>query len=260
MTLDQHRFIEHAAQRLARDERVAAVLIAGSLRHGGDAYSDVDLVLVWSDDAYPERPEERRVVARSLGDLLACFTGEHVGEPRLLICLYGPHPLHVDLKFIRVTDAFQVADSRVAFLRSPDVLTGARTGAFDEDERDAQWYEDRFWIWTHYAWLKVGRGELYEAIDTLAFLRSQVWAPMLARRAGERPRGVRHLEALEARTGVSLAGTLASHSRGSCADALDEGVRLYLTLRADHLPPRPLKEAQEAVQSFASRLRQAPGA
>jgi hypothetical protein len=31
--------------------------------------------------------------------LLVGFTGEHVGEPRVLICLYGPPVLHVDLKF-----------------------------------------------------------------------------------------------------------------------------------------------------------------
>ena len=40
--------------------------------------------------------------AAGLGPLLACFTGEHVGEPRLLIALYGPPPVHVDLKFVPV--------------------------------------------------------------------------------------------------------------------------------------------------------------
>ncbi|SMB97584.1 hypothetical protein SAMN00790413_06070 [Deinococcus hopiensis KR-140] len=71
MTSAQHAFTEHAVQRLARDERVAAVLIAASLRHGGDAFSDVDLVLVWLDDAYPETVEERCCVVRTLGDMPA---------------------------------------------------------------------------------------------------------------------------------------------------------------------------------------------
>ena len=43
---------------------------------------------------------QRKVLAGTLGHLLHAFTGEHVGEPRLLICLYGPELLHVDLKFM----------------------------------------------------------------------------------------------------------------------------------------------------------------
>ena len=43
---------------------------------------------------------QRRELAGTLGHLLHAFTGEHVGEPRLLICLYGPELLHVDLKFV----------------------------------------------------------------------------------------------------------------------------------------------------------------
>ena len=43
---------------------------------------------------------ERRTIAESCGGLLAAFTGEHVGEPRLLICLYGPPLAHVNLKFV----------------------------------------------------------------------------------------------------------------------------------------------------------------
>jgi hypothetical protein len=35
-----------------------------------------------------------------MGNLLAAFTGEHVGEPRLLICLFADPLMHVDLKFI----------------------------------------------------------------------------------------------------------------------------------------------------------------
>ena len=35
----------------------------------------------------------------------ATFTGEHVGESRVLICLYGPPLLHVDLKFVSLSDA-----------------------------------------------------------------------------------------------------------------------------------------------------------
>jgi len=51
--------------------------------------------------------------------LLAAFPGDHVGEPRLLICLYGPPLLHVDLKFMS-TDEFlhRVEDPMVLWDRA----------------------------------------------------------------------------------------------------------------------------------------------
>ncbi|OAS18998.1 hypothetical protein [Paenibacillus oryzisoli] len=60
----------------------------------------MDLIVVY-DAVYREEVMNQRVrIAEKLGNLLSGFTGEHVGEPRLLICLYGPPPLHVDLKFV----------------------------------------------------------------------------------------------------------------------------------------------------------------
>ena len=54
----------------------------------------------WSTLYYDEIMAQRMAFAGTLGHLLHAFTGEHVGEPRLLICLFGPELLHVDLKFI----------------------------------------------------------------------------------------------------------------------------------------------------------------
>ncbi len=42
---------------------------------------------------------------------------------------------------------------------------------------DLAWIEGRFWVWIRYATLKVGRGELFEAVDFLAFLRVRVLGP-----------------------------------------------------------------------------------
>ena len=39
---------------------------------------------------------------------------------------------------------------------------------------DLQWMEDRFWVWVHYGALKIGRGELFETIDFISFLRQNV--------------------------------------------------------------------------------------
>jgi hypothetical protein len=52
--------------------------------------------------------------AGALGPLLSAFTGDHVGEPRLLICLYGPPLLHVDLKFVTPADLAERVEGRRA--------------------------------------------------------------------------------------------------------------------------------------------------
>ena len=95
------RLLDGIQHNLSADSRFAGLLAGGSLIHGGvDEFSDLDLVLVASDGAYDAVMKERRAIAEIFGDLLAAFTGEHVGEPRLLICLYGPDLVHVDLKFV----------------------------------------------------------------------------------------------------------------------------------------------------------------
>ncbi|MGV9988220.1 hypothetical protein [Streptomyces olivaceus] len=61
---------------------------------------------------------------------------------------------------------------------------------------DLQWIEDRFWVWVHYGVTKLGRGELFETIGFLAYLRDTVLGPLAVRRVGADPRGIRHLRGL----------------------------------------------------------------
>ena len=94
-------FLATALPRMRSEPALAGVAAAGSfIEKRLDPYSDIDLVLVAEDAAYAELFERRFQFAEELGDLVNAFIGEHVGEPRLLICLYGDHPLHVDLKFV----------------------------------------------------------------------------------------------------------------------------------------------------------------
>lgn len=69
-----------------------------------DEFSDLDFVVVCDDEHQADLLRDAPAFAAELGPLLSTFTGEHVGEPRLLICLYGPPMLRVDLKFVAVTD------------------------------------------------------------------------------------------------------------------------------------------------------------
>ncbi|MBI2206762.1 MAG: hypothetical protein HYU41_23240 [Candidatus Rokubacteria bacterium] len=47
-----------------------------------------------------------------------------------------------------------------------------------------QWIEDRFWVRMHYIAAKIARGELFEAIDGLVFVRSRVLGPLILSEAG----------------------------------------------------------------------------
>lgn len=80
--------LDRVIAAVSADRRIEAVLGAGSLANGGfDTQSDFDFVVVGDVPA-----AGRRAFAGAMGTLLTAFTGEHVGDPDLLICLYGRPP------------------------------------------------------------------------------------------------------------------------------------------------------------------------
>src|SRR5690349_1382831 len=95
------KFLDRVRNAVAWDDRFSALLLGGSYIHGElDEHSDLDFVIVIRDEFYTEVMASRMAFASTLPRFISAFTGEHVGEPRLLICLYGPPLLHVDLKFV----------------------------------------------------------------------------------------------------------------------------------------------------------------
>lgn len=247
--------LEHVVIALRSDERFEALLGTGSMAYGGfDEESDLDLVLLVRPDARAAVMAERRAFAAGLGKLLACFTGEHVGEPRLLICLYGPPLLHVDLKFVAADDAGGFAERPILlWARDPAALRRRVDGLeIKLAGRTAQWFEDRTWLWLHYSATKLRRGEFFEALSGLDFLRDVVLGPMLRRNAGERPRGLRRIEG-SAGARERLLPTLASYDRTTIAEALRRSIALYVELRAADPPPAPVAHMPQALLDFIDR-------
>ncbi|HEX9326025.1 MAG TPA: hypothetical protein VF915_05875, partial [Reyranella sp.] len=156
------RMLERVVAAVRADERFEALLGTGSLAYGGfDEHSDLDFVIVVRADDHAAAMAGRQAFAARLGSLLAAFSGEHVGEPRLLICLYGPPLLHVDLKFITPGDLSALSERPVVlWARNPGDLERRLAGmTVSGHGRDAQWYEDRAWVWLHYVATKLLRGE-----------------------------------------------------------------------------------------------------
>jgi predicted nucleotidyltransferase len=96
----QKEFADKTAQILKDDKNVIGLAVAGSwLTNEIDEFSDLDLILVTQNKVSGDK-QKMLDYAKRFGQLLSGFTGEHVGEPRVLICLYDNPLLHVDIKFL----------------------------------------------------------------------------------------------------------------------------------------------------------------
>lgn len=227
----QH-FVKNLSNILAKDPEFLAVAAGGSWIEGEiDEFSDIDLVIVHQSAALPVA--QRKAIAESAGDLLSCFTGEHVGEPRLLICLYDNPLLHVDLKFVHLSDMTVRVENPVILWERDKVLTDIITSSTAQfPHPDFQWIEDRFWVWIHYAAVKIGRGELFETLTFVSFMQQTVLGPLALISNGQLPKGVRKLEMiLPAADLQAMLQTNATYDKESCLASLRNIVEYYCRLR-----------------------------
>ncbi len=253
-----HRaFFDRALAVLQADPRVRAVLVSGSAVTGGmDEWSDLDLVVLVADEAERALWDEHVAIVGRLGPLLSAFRADHFGEPRLLICLYDAPLLHVDVKFMAWKDA--------PTLTYPTAVAWSRDGAAPElpppapagpPRLDVQWCADRLPGWAHYLAVKIGRGELYEAVDSLDFLRRRVLAPLLALEAGVAPRALRRLEETRSPRLDALARTVCAYDAAALKAAAREGVTLgYALLDAVGPDVRRNRETERKTLQFLEEL------
>jgi hypothetical protein len=220
-----------------------------------DAYSDLDLLVVADPAAWPAILDRRRAIAAGAGSLLAAFTGEHVGEPRLLICLYGPPLVHVDLKFVTPPQlGVRVEDPVVLLDRAGAVRRALEGGRALYPQPDPQWIEDRFWVWIHYAATKLGRGELFEVLDVCGHLRRQVLGPLLLAGAGAQPNGVRRIEVAVPDSVDRLRATVAAYDALGAAAALHAAIREYRALRDAGDPVERRRDAEAAAVAYLAEV------
>lgn len=244
-------FFNSAIERLQGDERILGVAMAGSYITGEvDEHSDLDFVLVVGDPNLT-LSDERFVIAEGLGNLLQAFSGEHVGEPRLLIGLYGPPLLHVDLKFVTLEQlANRVDDPVVIFDRTDQMARVIAENPGVYPRPDPQWIEDRFWVWIHYCEAKLRRGEVMEACTGIGYLLEKVIVPLAMDRQGLRASGVRRLEQSGLPSMESIMALPVPHDAARIHQALIDLVRVYRELRpADVVTSR----AEATVQSYLLR-------
>ncbi|MCY1509474.1 hypothetical protein D9M68_438200 [compost metagenome] len=231
----QREFANKAKIILEPDDNVVGLAVAGSwLTNEIDEFSDLDLILVTKQKISNDK-NLMLDYAKKIGNFLSGFTGEHVGEPRVLICLYDNPLLHVDIKFVTLEEFHSRIETPTLLFDKNGQLEKAISNSQSKfPYPDYQWIEDRFWTWVHYSLLKIGRGEYLEAYDFMGFLRMVVFGPLLHIKNNNLPRGVRRVETdLEREDLAKLKLTIPTYDRQSLLDSLRNAISLYRELRTE---------------------------
>lgn len=246
------QLLHHIVSVLSDDPRLCGIAASGSFTSDEmDQYSDLDLVVVANNSDYQDVMQDRFAIIDSIGSRLAGFTGEHVGEPRLVICLFGPELVHVDFKFVALNDAAQrVDDVKILWQQGAQFSDMLESQEARYPQPDAQWIEDRFWVWVHYAATKIARGEYFETLEFISFLRQTVLSPLALKQAGLTPSGVRKIEQRLPDFAKQLQGTVAQPDAESLHQAMNKCVELYLALRQNE----SIDIAQQAQQKSIEYL------
>lgn len=254
----QQAFAYKAKAILEPDDNVTGLAVAGSwLTNELDEYSDLDLILVTKHKVSGDK-KLMLDYAERLGNFLSGFTGEHVGEPRVLICLYDNPLLHVDIKFVTLEEFHTRIETPILLIDKNKQLENAINSSQAKfPYPDYQWIEDRFWIWIHYVLLKIGRGEYFEAYDFMGFLRMVVFGPLLHIKNGNLPRGVRKVEtSLADGDLIKLQLTLPTYDRQAIVDSVRNGILLYRQLRVELYDSKInlQKQTDEQVMRFFEEI------
>jgi predicted nucleotidyltransferase len=221
------------ADILHTDERFLALCVGGSwISNEIDSYSDLDLIIITKEMISNDKSKMIEI-AEKLGNLLIGFTGEHVGEPRLLICLYDDPIIHIDLKFLQIEE-FNIRIENPEIIWEKDNIVSNLYNKSEPKwpEVDIQWIEDRFWVWIHYVGTKLGRGELLEAISFISFLRSKVLCPLYDIKYNKMPRGARKIEFIINNTDLDkIKKTIPEYSYDSIKETILCCISIYKELR-----------------------------
>lgn len=256
----QIEFANKAKDILALNEDVIGLAVTGSwLTNELDEFSDVDLILITKEKISTDK-DKMIAYAKSIGNFISGFTGEHVEEPRVLICLYDNPLLHVDIKFITISEfENRIENPKILFDRDNQLQTVLNNSTAKFPFPDYQWIEDRFWTWIHYALLKIGRGEYMEAYDFFSFLRMVVFGPLLHIKNKNLPRGVRKVETeLQKHDLESLIATIPLYDKQSLLNSLKNAVELYKELKITLYDDKIIinENAEQKVMTYMNKLQQ----
>jgi hypothetical protein len=248
--IEAENFLKKSSEKIFADKRILALCIGGSWIHKEiDKYSDLDLILI-TRERLSSSKDTMYEIASNIGEIVAGFTGDHVGEKRLFICLYKNPILHVDLKFLEPFEFDDRIENPLIIWERENIIS-SRIGKTEpgKESIDYQWIEDRFWIWIHYAATKLGRGELFEALDFLSFMRTRVIGPLYQIKYGHLPRGVRKIDFRLNKEDINaIKSTIAGYSFDSIKESMYNTIKTYKKLR-NEIFPKDIKYLTDAEET-----------
>jgi hypothetical protein len=239
------RFIAEAVCRLSEDKRVVGIIRHGSSAMAGvDNNSDLDITLVIPSQTERDLPGLRTDIGELIGDLIVCRPVPLPREGQVLFCLYRPD-------FLRVEIGFKTLGALGGYPEPPRLDWDGTGGEIERELArldyawtmlDANDVEARFWLCVEAATRWLARGEFLEVVDTLAILRKAFLGPMMWRRAGLPPKGLRRIENTIPQLSAALVETICDPDARSCRSALFRAIELYQDLRLDDMPRVPLED------------------
>ena len=247
-------FARKAVSQLSKNSLIDAVAVAGSWTTNEiDEYSDIDFIILTRHDI-TDNISNMIDTAQSIEGFISGFRGDHVGEPRLLICLYDDPLLHVDFKFITKSDISRSIEIPVILWERDGIYTrNLEETTICWPNPDYQWIEDRFWTWIHYGAGKIARGEYFEASWHLMFMINCVIGPLYYRKHNLDSRSLRKLEKiLSEQESAEIISLIPAHDKASLIRSLFNIMEIYEKL-AEKLFDRnviPNKKAQAAVKKY----------
>lgn len=244
------------------DPDVLGVTIKGSFATGNpDRFSDLDLSFVIRDDRFELALDRRQDLVRAPAEPIAAFTAEHLHLPELLVTLYDDL-ISADIRYVPLRhfpDPKEDLPCRVLWQRD-DILSHRLVAATaPEPSIDVAHIEARMWTWVWSTHRKILRGEVYEALDALQFLRSNVLFPLLSVRRGRPPAGSRRAEQLVGDLNKEFLQTIAAADRQETMQALQQTVDLYLHLVDPLLDQQNVRKAERARQRVLAALSEGLG-
>lgn len=234
MKKSAQEFLDNMVNVLKSDSRFLGCTIGGSwITNEFDDFSDLDILIVSNEKDYNEVLNEKSSIASSFGNFLSGFTGEHFGDSRVLVCMYNNPLLHVDLKFITLSDLSQRIENPEVLYEVDEQLSDIIKNTSPKEAYivDYQWVEDRFWTWVHYCAVKIARGELFASRAFIDYLGEGVLSPMAKQLEGIDARGFRRIESQLPEFSKELQIILSSHNQKDYLKALLGAVSLYRKLR-----------------------------
>jgi predicted nucleotidyltransferase len=171
---DHAAVIERFVALCSADERIVAAFLGGSHARGeADRYSDLDLCLITTDDAYEEVVSGRQAIVEQLGEPLFL---EDFGLEGIVFFILADGT-EVELFFRRTSEVHDIRDVGPyrTLLDKKGVLVGAEfpVGEPDRAEQIEALRRSVNWFWHDLSHLiaALGRGQLWWAYGQLEALR-----------------------------------------------------------------------------------------